>query len=64
MELRTLIQSLKVRLRAFTIWQKLGFLPWRKPKETQRKKGGRGDFYKGAFDAIPFLNDEDRKSVG
>ena len=60
--MKTVIQSLRVRLRAFVIWQKLGFLPWRKPKETQRKKGGRGDFYKGAFDAIPFLNDDAKRT--
>lgn len=60
--MKTVIQSLRVRLRAFVIWQKLGFLPWRKRRETQSKKGGRGDFYKGAFDAIPFLNDDAKRT--
>ena len=52
--------SLKVRWRTFRIWQKLGFNPWEKPVE-QRKKG-RGDFYKGAFDSIPFLNDDAKRT--
>lgn len=49
---------LKARLRAFSIWQKLGFLPWSKPKVKKRK----GDFYKGAFNSIPFLNDDAKRT--
>ena len=52
--------SLKVRLRAFTIWQKLGYLPWKKRKEKKDRKSG--DFYKGAFDSIPFLNDDAKRT--
>ena len=48
----------KVRRRAFTIWQKLGFLPWAKDKAKSRK----GDFYKGAFNSIPFLNDDAKRT--
>ena len=51
-------QRLAVRLRAFAIWQKLGFLPWSKKKSKSRK----GDFYKGAFDTIPFLNDDAKRT--
>ncbi len=53
-------KSLRVRLRAFRIWQELGFFPWRKEKRArkQRKK----DFYKGAFDDIPFLNDDAKRT--
>ncbi|MBO4684372.1 MAG: DUF3667 domain-containing protein [Desulfovibrio sp.] len=53
-------KSLAVRLRAFRIWQELGFFPWRKEKKArkQRKK----DFYKGAFDDIPFLNDDAKRT--
>ncbi len=47
-----------VRLRAFAIWQKLGFLPWSKKKSKSRK----GDFYKGAFDSIPFLNEDAKRT--
>ena len=48
--------AFKSRLRAFAIWQKLGYLPWRKRKEKKDRKRS-GDFYKGAFDSIPFLNE-------
>ena len=51
-------QRLKVRLRAFAIWQKLGFMPWSKPRSRSRK----GDFYKGAFNTIPFLNDDAKRT--
>ena len=49
---------LLVRKRAFTIWQKAGLLPWSKPKERKEK----GDFYKGAFSSIPFLNDDAKRT--
>ena len=52
--------SFKVRWRTFRIWQKLGFNPWEKPVE--RRKNGKGDFYKGAFDSIPFLNDDAKRT--
>lgn len=52
--------SLKVRWRAFRIWQKLGFNPWERPVE--RRRSGKGDFYKGAFDSIPFLNDDAKRT--
>ena len=52
----------KVRKRAFGIWQKLGYLPWHKKKEKQEKKKGSGDFYRGAFDSIPFLNDDAKRT--
>ena len=52
--------SLKTRIRAFRIWQKLGFLPWKKAGSAGKK--GRGDFYKGAFDSIPFLNDDVKRT--
>ena len=50
--------KIKARLRAFRIWQKLGFLPWSKKKDKSRN----GDFYKGAFDSIPFLNDDAKRT--
>ena len=60
-----MIHALQVRLRAFRIWQKLGFLPWTKPKEkakTESSGKGRGDFYRGTFDSIPFLNDDAKRT--
>ena len=53
--------SFKVRKRAFVIWQKLGYLPWRKPKEKKARKNS-GDFYRGAFNSIPFLNDDAKRT--
>ena len=53
--------SFNVRRRAFTIWQKLGYLPWRKKEEKKTRKSS-GDFYRGAFDSIPFLNDEAKRT--
>ncbi|MBP5322414.1 MAG: DUF3667 domain-containing protein [Bacteroidaceae bacterium] len=51
-------KKLSVRYRAFRIWQKLGFMPWSKPKAKSQK----GDFYKGAFDSIPFLNNDAKRT--
>ena len=56
--------SFAVRKRAFVIWQKLGYLPWRKPQKVRESKGGKrsGDFYRGAFDSIPFLNEDAKRT--
>ena len=53
-----------VRKRAFAIWQHLGYFPWKNPKKEQKskKKRGTGDFYKGAFDSIPFLNQDAKRT--
>ena len=50
-----------VRIRAFEIWQKLGSWPWRKANAEDGKKAS-GAFYKGAFDNIPFLNDDAKRT--
>ena len=52
--------SPETRWRAFIIWQKLGFFPWKKTGR-ERKKGSR-DFYKGALDSIPILNDDAKRT--
>lgn len=52
--------AFKTRLRAFRIWQELGYNPWQRPRIVQ-KQGG--DFYKGAFDSIPFLNNEGKRTI-
>ena len=52
--------SFEVRLRAFKMWRNLGFIPWKKPRETHPDKAG--EFYKGAFDNIPFLNDDAKRT--
>ena len=53
--------SFEVRTRAFVIWQKLGFNPWEK-HHKEVVKSGSGDFYKGAFDGIPFLNQDAKRT--
>ncbi len=63
--LKKIKDAFRVRLRAFQIWQKLGYLPWTKPKEKAKKKSsekGKGDFYRGTFDGIPFLNDDAKRT--
>ena len=52
-------QAIRVRMRAFAIWQKLGYLPWRKVKADVHKSGS---FYKDAFNDIPFLNDDAKRT--
>lgn len=52
--------SIQVRYRAFVIWQKLGFNPWRIKSDKRSKEGS--DFYKGAFDSIPFLNKDAKRT--
>ena len=52
--------SWRVRWRAFKIWQELGYYPWKETKSVQKKRSR--DFYKGAFDAIPFLNDDAKRT--
>ena len=52
--------AIRARLRAFQIWQKLGYFPWK--QRTKAVKKGPGDFYKGAFDSIPFLNDDAKRT--
>ena len=54
-------EAIKTRIRAFRIFQKTGCLPWRRPEGKKRRKGS-GDFYKGAFDGIPFLNKDARRT--
>lgn len=58
--MRTKKRPFAVRLRAFKIWQELGFFPWRKEKKA--RKARKQDFYKGAFDDIPFLNDDAKRT--
>ncbi|MBO7433733.1 MAG: DUF3667 domain-containing protein [Salinivirgaceae bacterium] len=48
------------RLRAFKIWQKTGNSIWVNTR-TEREQKRRG-FFHGAFDSIPFLNDEAKRT--
>jgi hypothetical protein len=53
--------SLKAHIRLFHIWQMLGENPWKKPRAA-KKEGKDKDFYKGAFESIPFLNDDAKRT--
>ena len=53
--------SIKAYIRVFHIWQVLGYHPWKKPRAAKKEVEG-GEFYKGAFDSIPFLNDDAKRT--
>ena len=54
----------KVRLRAFRIWQQLGYNPWKSEWTVADDvpEGNVKGFYRGAFDSIPFLNDDAKRT--
>lgn len=56
--------SFKVRLRAFRIWQELGYNPWKSEWTVADDvpEGNVKGFYRGAFDSIPFLNDDAKRT--
>lgn len=56
--------SLNVRLRAFHIWQILGYSPWKSEWTVadDAPEGNVKGFYRGAFDSIPFLNDDAKRT--
>ena len=56
--------SLKVRLRAFHIGQLLGYSPWKSEWTVadDKPEGNIKGFYRGAFDSIPFLNDDAKRT--
>lgn len=45
----------------FHIWQVLGENPRKRPRAA-KKEGKDKDFYKGAFESIPFLNDDAKRT--
>ena len=53
--------SIKAYIRAFHIWQVLGYHPWKRERAARKEVEG-GEFYKGAFDSIPFLNDDAKRT--
>ena len=53
--------SIKAYIRAFHIWQVLGYYPWKRERAAKKEVEG-GEFYKGAFDSIPFLNDDAKRT--
>lgn len=60
-------EKLKPRLRLFSIYSELGYIPWKKPakprKERKKKKEKDEGVYMGAREAIiPFLNDDSKRT--
>ena len=56
--------NIRVRLRAFHIWQVLGYSPWKSEWTVADDvpEGNVKGFYRGAFDSIPFLNDDAKRT--
>ena len=53
--------SMEARRRLWAIYNELGYIPWRKPrKERKHRDGG---VYIGAKEAIPFLNDDAKRTL-
>ena len=52
-------QWLAPRLRLWSIYNELGYIPWKKSRKARRK--GRG-VYMGARETIPFLNDDAKRT--
>ena len=52
---------LKPRLRLWRMYNELGYIPWRKPRKKKEKKPRKG-VYIGTREAIPFLNDDAKRT--
>ena len=52
--------TISARLRAFKIWQKTGNSIWVNTRSEREQK--RRGFFHGAFDSIPFLNDDAKRT--
>ena len=58
-----ILEKLRPRLRLWAIYNELGYIPWKKPKvKKERKKKGKGGVYMGAREAIPFMNDDAKRT--
>lgn len=54
------------RLRLFSIYLELGYIPWRKPpveREKRRKRKEKHGVYMGAKETIPFLNEDSKRTI-
>ena len=52
---------LSPRLRLWAIYRELGYVPWRKPRESKQTKDG---LFKGTGETIiPFLNDDAKRTI-
>lgn len=55
---------LRSRLRLWSIYNELGYIPWKKPKVKKERKRRKkdGGVYMGAREAIPFMNDDAKRT--
>jgi len=58
---RKLVQWWAPKKRLWIIWSKLGYNPWRKPKKKAPKQ--RKGVYIGTKEAIPFMNDDAKRTI-
>ena len=55
---------LRPRLRLWAIYNELGYIPWKKPKvKKERKRKKKGGVYMGAREAIPFMNNDAKRTI-
>ena len=55
---------LRPRLRLWAIYNELGYIPWKKPKvKKERKRKEKGGVYMGAREAIPFMNNDAKRTI-
>lgn len=57
--------SIRVWLRKYAIYRELGYIPWHKPpkpRKPRRERRRRDGVYIGAREAIPFLNDDAKRT--
>lgn len=57
----SIAEWLRPRLRLWAIYNELGYNPWRKSKVKKERKG-KGGVYMGAREAIPFMNDDAKRT--
>jgi len=60
MIIKEITQNIRIWFRAFKIWQKTGNSIWVNTRSEREQK--RRGFFHGAFDSIPFLNDDAKRT--
>lgn len=58
--MKKLYKWLQPRLRLWSIYRELGFNPWRKPRKKRKERKG---VYIGTLEAIPFVNDDAKRTL-
>ncbi|MBO4557910.1 MAG: DUF3667 domain-containing protein [Bacteroidales bacterium] len=57
-----LTKWLRPRLRLWKMYNELGYIPWHKPRKEKKKKERKG-VYIGTREAIPFMNDDAKRTL-